>query len=309
VLDSAGEGGNQTREPITAGTSASGPTITKNTDRLPSTVEGEDTRTVTTTPWPPQSEEGDDQSGSGTVRSDPADGGTPRTVGEDVSPFRADEGATAAESQVASVDPADTETDAAPAEEDPRDSVARVAVEGNQQAVLYEESAQAGEPGTAVTGEVEWSMVEQSIGGGEPEPVVRANATIPERNINATITIRENRDGGLPASHLIEVAFDVPESFEGGGIKNVPGIIMKQTEQSRGDPLRAAAARVSSGLFWIALSEDPEDRTFNLDLLAERDWIDIPILYESDRRAILTLRKGSEGVQSVDAALQAWNSG
>ena len=101
----------------------------------------------------------------------------------------------------------------------------------------------------------------------------------------------------------------MPDAFEGGGVKNVPGIIMKETEEARGEPLRGAAARVSSGLFWIALSEDANDRQSNLRLLSERDWIDIPILYESGRRAILTLRKGSEGFESVEAAIRAWSPG
>jgi hypothetical protein len=281
---------------------ASDPTVEKSEDRLPSassatTVEGEDTLQVTTTPWPPR-EAGEED---GTTAA-PAT----RTVGEEVSPFRSDEGegrSTAAEEQVAAVD---AERSAADRRADP---VAEIAPAGSQQAVLYEEAAQAGEPGSAVPGSVEWAMVRQSVGGGDPEPVVRANATIPDRDIDATITIRENRDAGLPASHLIEISFNVPEDFEGGGVKNVPGMIMKETEQTRGEPLRGAAARVSSGLFWIALSEDPNDRQRNLQLLAERDWIDIPILYESGRRAILTLRKGSDGFESVDAAIRAWSPG
>ena len=127
--------------------------------------------------------------------------------------------------------------------------------------------------------------------------------------MTATITVRENQDGALPASHLIEIAFELPDGFEGGGVKNVPGMIMKQNEDARGEALRGAAARVSSGLFWIALSESETDKESNLRLLRERDWIDIPILYENGRRAILTLRKGTDGFQSVNAAIQAWSPG
>ena len=97
----------------------------------------------------------------------------------------------------------------------------------------------------------------------------------------------------------------LPEGFAGGGIKSVPGLIMKETEQARGEALRGAAARVSNGLFWIALSEDPTDRAMNLRLLRERDWIDIPILYENDRRAILTLRKGN-GDSPLQCACGRW---
>ena len=315
-----------TRDPVTT---AAAPESEKNADRLPS-ADG-DTRKVETTPWSangPAASSGTsvDNAETGSVEGT----SSPRTVGQNAAPFQPenngsadpaeeqardqaegsggqqaegvnqrDTGQTEAEQQVAAVNPA-------------RGSGSDTAADrpqGVQQAVLYEEASRQGEPSPAVEGQVEWEMVRQSVGGGDPEPVVRAVATIPDRDLAATLTIRENRDSGLPASHLIELEFDVPPSFEGGGVKNVPGIIMKESEQSRGEPLRGAAARVSSGLFWIALSEDPNDRTFNMDLLATRDWIDIPVLYDSGRRAILTLRKGSDGFQSVDAALREWSQG
>jgi len=305
-----------------------GRTVDKNDDRLPSTLDGEDTRAVTTTPWPPQP----------ATDAAPAAPAADRTVGGEVTPFAPDGVATDAEEQAAALDEGDESADgeeaAAGPEAEPETEVA-VAEEpapepeaaapppvpasdtpiseftpsGSQTAVLYEEAAQAGEKGEAVPGGVEWSMVRQSIGGGDPEPVIRATATVPDRDMTTTVTIRENLDGALPASHLIEIAFDLPEGFAGGEVKNVPGLIMKESEQSRGEALRGAAARVSSGLFWIALSENPVDRENNLRLLRERDWIDIPILYDSGRRAILTLRKGSDGLQSVNAAIQAWSPG
>ncbi|WMS44766.1 hypothetical protein RDV64_10445 [Acuticoccus sp. MNP-M23] len=306
--------------------SVTGRTVNKNSDRLPSTLDGEDTRAVTTTTWPPTPPATD-----GTADTPVPDAG--RTVGADVTPFAPDGAATDAEDQVSSIDASGSSAAPEPAAEPETDTAAEDAPEaetevavvapppspvstgpvsdftptGSQTAVLYEEAAQAGERGQAVAGAVEWSMVRQSIGGGEPEPVVRAVSTIPDRDITTTVTIRENQDGALPASHLIEIAFDLPEGFEGGEVNNVPGLIMKESEQSRGEALRGAAARVSSGLFWIALSENETDRENNLRLLRERDWIDIPILFDSDRRAILTLRKGSDGLQSIDAAIQAWD--
>ncbi|MCF3933475.1 hypothetical protein L1787_08635 [Acuticoccus sp. M5D2P5] len=321
-FDGSGSAGAPTRAPI----ASSGPSVTKNSDRLPSTLEGEDTRSVTTTTWPPREETSADEGEetnlgetTGTTDTaeptDEASSGPARTVGSDVSPFATDaDTQTPAEEQVAAVDATQEAADEAEAEADDEAVMSEAPIgdispAGSQQAVLYEEAAQAGEQGSAVPGGVEWSMVRQSVGGGEPEPVVRANAEVPDRDMSATITIRENRDGQLPASHLIEISFNVPSDFEGGGVKNVPGLIMKETEQSRGDALRGAAARVSSGLFWIALSEESADREANLRLLRDRDWIDIPILYESGRRAILTLRKGNDGFKSVNAAIQAWSPG
>ncbi|MEM0908393.1 MAG: hypothetical protein AAGJ94_13575 [Pseudomonadota bacterium] len=324
------------RPPITV----IGEPVEKNDDRLPSTLDGEETRSVTTTTWPPQGEGAGQANGEAASAAQPLPEGVApasRTVGTEVSPFAAEAAPSAAEAQTGVQDP--SATPAAPADGDqssaeqqgeaqtqlanvnpaetgttpqtvpePPTSIVEFTPRGTQQAVLYEEALQTGEQGSAFAGGVEWSMVRQSIGGNDPEPVIRATARIPERNMITTITIRENRDGALPASHLIEIEFDMPEG-DAGGIQNVPGMIMKASESSRGDALRGAAARVSSGLFWVALSESQTDRDNNLLLLREREWIDIPMVYENGRRAILTLRKGSDGLQSVNAAINAWGQG
>jgi hypothetical protein len=39
---------------------------------------------------------------------------------------------------------------------------------------------------------------------------------------------------GLPATHAVEIMFRLPPDFPAGGISNVPGILMKQAEQTRG---------------------------------------------------------------------------
>lgn len=177
---------------------------------------------------------------------------------------------------------------------------------GPSRGILYEEGETAGAKGAALNGDVKWEMVRESIGGAPPEPIVRATIAVPERQATTTIIFRRNRDDALPASHLIEVAFELPVEFPGGGISNLPGLIMKVTENARGDALIGASARVSDGLFWIALSASETDVTHNLELLKDRGWIDLPMLYDNGRRAILTVEKGSAGAAAIDEAITAW---
>jgi hypothetical protein len=177
---------------------------------------------------------------------------------------------------------------------------------GPSRGILYEEGETAGAKGAALNGDVKWEMVRESIGGAPPEPIVRATIAVPERQATTTIIFRRNRDDALPASHLIEVAFELPVEFPGGGISNLPGLIMKVTENARGDALIGASARVSDGLFWIALSASETDVTHNLELLKDRGWIDLPMLYDNGRRAILTVEKGSDGAEAIDEAITAW---
>ena len=63
-----------------------------------------------------------------------------------------------------------------------------------------------------------------------------------------TWSLRRNTDPALPASHTIEIMFKLPTDFAGGGISNVPGMLMKQAEQTRGVPLAGMAVKVTNGI-------------------------------------------------------------
>ncbi|WP_334177073.1 hypothetical protein [Pseudoxanthobacter sp.] len=218
-------------------------------------------------------------------------------------------GGTAPATPAAPAAPAAPETPAAPAAAPAAEAPAPAPAEapGPATAELIEEGASQGAPGSQFKGAVTWAMSRESIGGGAPEPIVRASVDVAERSMKVTLVFRKNRDSALPASHLIEVAFDLGPKFNGGGIANVPGIIMKETSSARGDALIGASAKVSNGLFWIALSSSPADSQRNLDLLRTREWIDVPILFTNGKRAILTIRKGTTGDKAIDDALAAWS--
>ena len=84
-----------------------------------------------------------------------------------------------------------------------------------QKAFFYEERS-GQDAGTADAGGVVWSVVQESPGNDlPPEPAIRAEVTIPDRGINLRMIIRRNGDKSLPASHLVEMIFTVPEGFAG----------------------------------------------------------------------------------------------
>ena len=100
--------------------------------------------------------------------------------------------------------------------------------------------------------------------------------------------------------------FNLPADFPFGGISNVPGILMKQAEDTRGAPLAGLAVKVTSGFFLIGLSATDSDMQRNLELLKERSWFDIPIVYNNGRRAILAIEKGTPGDRAFKDAFTAW---
>jgi len=173
-----------------------------------------------------------------------------------------------------------------------------------QKAILYEQPTDGSQNVNMVNANVTWKFVANSPNG----PEIQANLDVPDKNMKATLTIRKNNDSALPASHLVEIVVDTPANFTGGGIKSVPALVMKPTEESRGQPLDGAAAKVADGFFWIAFSNDARPMAQNVALLRERNWIDLPIVYNNDQRAILTFEKGTPGQRVFDKAMTAWGS-
>lgn len=175
-----------------------------------------------------------------------------------------------------------------------------------QRAILYEEPIP-GSPGTKLDGSVVWSFVnEPALPGDKPVPQIRGDIDVPEIGLKMRLSIHKNDDQALPASHIVELSFDVPPSFAGKFIDAAPGMIAKQTEEARGDTIAGAVAKVSDSLFWLALSGLEQDVARNIQLLKDRPWIDVPIRYGNRRRAILTFEKGAPGEKAFADAFAAW---
>jgi hypothetical protein len=100
--------------------------------------------------------------------------------------------------------------------------------------------------------------------------------------------------------------FAMPADTPNGGISNIPGILMKQAEQTRGVPLAGLAVKVTAGFFLIGLSSAEADIQRNIQLLKERGWFDVPVVYANGRRAILAIEKGAPGDRAFADAFAAW---
>lgn len=175
-------------------------------------------------------------------------------------------------------------------------------------AVLYEEpddaTGDASNSVRAIDATVTWRYVENGANG----PAVEANLQVPERGMKVRVTLHKSADTSLPASHLIEIQIEVPPDLPGKGIKEVPRIIFKPTEEARGQPLVGAAAKITDGFFWIALSDADADVSANLALMRKCDWIALPFVYETGRHATLTFEKGGPGDQAFQQAIGAWTT-
>ena len=174
-----------------------------------------------------------------------------------------------------------------------------------QKMILYEERL--GQQSLEVKeGTVVWTTVSEPSGDGPDETVIRGEINNPDKGLSALVTIKRNTDPSLPASHIVEVVFALPADFDGGSIDQLQRIALKQTEADQGNPLIAVPAKITQDFYMVALNDLDEARKTNTELLRQRNWIDIPVVYANGRQALITLEKGASGTEVFNQALDAW---
>jgi Caspase domain len=172
----------------------------------------------------------------------------------------------------------------------------------SQRAVLYEE-APSSPKGQQYVGSVIWRTEPYKASGNQQAGVaVRADVDIPDRKLKMTMSFRRNTD----ASHTAELTFNLPPDFSGGSISAVPGILMKSNEQAAGTPLASLVVKVTERFFLVGLSNVDADRARNIQLMKERAWFDVPLVYANQRRAIIAIEKGAPGEHAFADAFSAW---
>jgi hypothetical protein len=175
----------------------------------------------------------------------------------------------------------------------------------HERSVLYEED-RSDPKGRQFSGSVIWHTELIKAPGKPDELVARADIDIPSRGLRMTMSLGRNLDPSVPASHIIYLTLGVPAKFDAGGIANVPGILMKSNEQAKGVPLAALSVKDNNGSFLVGLSSVPVDVERNLKTLLERSWVDVPIVYADQSRAILAIDKGGSGEQVFRTVFTAW---
>lgn len=174
-----------------------------------------------------------------------------------------------------------------------------------QKAILFEEDPK-NPQGERSVGRAVWHTEMKTLPPSTvPDMRARADILIPTRGLQIRWTLVRNTDANLPASHTIEIMF-IPTIQFGGGIANVPGILMKDAELGRGIPLAGLAVKVSDSYFLEGLSAVKADLGKNIRLLKTQSWVDIPLVYTNGRRAILALQIGDAGRETLRKAFSYW---
>jgi hypothetical protein len=152
---------------------------------------------------------------------------------------------------------------------------------------LYEEDPKP--TGKLYPGSLEWHAEQVAGAAGEPPDLAaRADIEIPELKLKVVLSIRYNSDATRPASPKFEIHFIVPSDFAHQGINGIPGILMSGVI-----PLALSAVKVSDNSFEFDSGRLGLDR--NLQLLKERTWFYVPLVYNDGGRALLSIEKDTLG--------------
>jgi hypothetical protein len=175
-----------------------------------------------------------------------------------------------------------------------------------QKVVLQEENPRTPN-GTQLVGSAVWRTERVAFGPGQQsDVVVRAEIEIPERKVQVRLSLRRNDDKQLPASHKVEIVFTLPPDFLHGGIQNIPGILMREGETTRGVPLLGFPVKVATNFFVIGLSSVDAQMQRNIQLLKERSWLGIAVVYSDEKRALIAVEKGISGERAFTEAFVTW---
>jgi hypothetical protein len=225
--------------------------------------------------------------------------GDPAPVPNDFSQSKSGDGAASPNKSVTMVRPKPADRIAQPS---PAAQFAALA----QRAILYDEDP-TDPKGKQYSGTAVWRTEQVRNSAAQASDIaIRADIEIPDRKLKMTLSFRRNTDPDLPASHTAELTFIVPADFADGGVGSVPGILLKSGEQARGTALAGVAVKVTDGFFMVGLSNVAADVKKNLDLLKTRAWLDVPMVYKNQHRAILAFEKGGPGERAFAAAFAAW---
>lgn len=166
-------------------------------------------------------------------------------------------------------------------------------------AVLYEEDLN--DPtGRRALGTVEWKLVTTPTKRGA---AVQGNVRMPGRPMTMSILIYGNDDPWINASHIVVLTFQPPPDV--GAVEQAPGILLKRHEAARGEPLIASSIKLADNQFAIRLSNAPAAVARNMELLGDRSWIDVPIVFGNRKRAIVAVEKGLPGIKAFGDMLSA----
>jgi hypothetical protein len=176
-----------------------------------------------------------------------------------------------------------------------------------QRAMLTTEPDASNPRGRDYVGTANWHIETIPAGPGRAaEVAIKLEVEIPDRGFVMSWLIRRNSDPALPASHTIDIEFNLAPNSPLGKIAEIRSLLMKQPGQVEGSPLWGHAQKSTPNYFLVGLSAVDADAQYNLKLLKEQPAFDVALVFSNVRRAFLLIEKGTVGERVFAEAFAAW---
>jgi hypothetical protein len=153
-------------------------------------------------------------------------------------------------------------------------------------------------------GTVTWNSAAQISTQKTHGPVEVAEIDSAPADISARIFVCcRAAAGAAPSQLVLDVVFaSQPKTDKIDGLENPEA---RETGDIHGELLHADIQTQGTNWFRFLLSTTPGDFDENFKLLISRPWIDVPVRFESGRRAILTFATGKIGADAIYAAVHS----
>jgi hypothetical protein len=175
---------------------------------------------------------------------------------------------------------------------------------GAGRAIYYEEDRNKPR-GNPYAAKAVWQLRTDAASGQTPETVVTLDIEAPQRGLSLALSMR--REGSAAMSHLVEFRFAPTNEFPANAVARVGGLVFKTAEDAPGEGIAGHFIKVAPGIFFLGLSAFTEDVRRNLELIAERPWIDIPIVMADGKTHIVAVEKGADGERVLKDAIARWS--
>lgn len=166
-------------------------------------------------------------------------------------------------------------------------------------------------------GTVVWRTEQVKTSDGRDDLAIRADLEIPGSHFKLSMVLRRNLDASVPASHVIELAFDVPPDFMDGGMGDPFFTFLGPAEMS--GPLDALSGKTGrgrlNGQYVEWLSDQPGDICRNLAMLNGNAWFAVYVngakrkprgVRSNVSDQSLWFSKGKSGQLVFDVVFAAW---
>jgi hypothetical protein len=143
-------------------------------------------------------------------------------------------------------------------------------------AMLFNSTSDTSAP---VAGKVDWQQ------SGSAAVEMKANGQFETAGLAIDLDVTRNTDRTLPTDQLISIDFKTSSQQ----VVNVPAVLVRRKGETRGTPLKGVTTRAINNVFVFGASEASKDVAENAGLIADAEWIEVPVGFADGGKGVITL--------------------